>query len=277
MSAPHETAIERWRAALAEWAIPADILAAAPESPWQLRPHQFAARADRAVHEEAPTPSRARALEALPEGGTVLDIGAGAGAASLPLLGRAARLIAVDGDAAMLDELRARAPAGVELTVVHGTWPDVAGSVDEADVVVCHHVAYNVPNLDVFVQRMTEKARHRVVLELTSMHPRSTQNFLWPIFHGIQRPERPTAGDAVEVIRACGLAPQVEEWQRREVLIAAEELPELVASMRRYLCLTPDRDPDVARALEGHLITRGERVGLAALPVVTVWWDVTAA
>lgn len=277
MSEPDTTAIARWRAALAEWAIPAEILEAAPESPWQLRPQQFAARADRAVHEATPTPSRARALEALPEGGTVLDIGAGAGAASLPLLGRAARLIAVDGDAAMLDELRARVPAGVALTVVHGTWPDVAGSVDEADLVVCHHVAYNVPDLDVFVRRMTERARRRVVLELTSAHPRTTQNFLWPIFHGIERPERPTAGDAVAVVRACGLAPQVETWKRREVLIAAEDLPELVASMRRYLCLTPDRDPEVAKALEGHLITRGGQVGFAALPVVTVWWDVTAA
>ncbi|HEX6537948.1 MAG TPA: methyltransferase domain-containing protein [Candidatus Dormibacteraeota bacterium] len=268
-----ETPAERWRAALAEWAIPAEILDAAPESPWRLRPQQFAARADRAMAEHTPTPSRARELEALPDDGTVLDIGVGAGAASLPLLTRASRLIAVDGDPAMLDELRARMPADVELSVVQGMWPDVADSVDDADVVICHHVAYNVPNLDAAVRRMTEKARRRVVMELTSVHPRTPQNFLWPIFHGIDRPARPTASDAIDVIRACGFAPHFDEWKRRELLIAAEDLPELVASMRRYLCLTPDRDPEIERALAGHLVRRDGQVGLPALPVVTVWWD----
>lgn len=274
MTRVETTPIERWRAALAEWAIPPEILAAAPESPWQLRPQQFAARADRALHEEAPTTSRLRELEAIPHGGTVLDIGAGAGAASLPLLERASRLIVVDSDAAMIDALRARVPANIDLNVAHGMWPEVAGSVGEADVVVCHHVAYNLPNLDAAVLSMTDKARRRVVMELTSAHPRAAQNFLWPLFHGIERPTRPTADDAIAVIRECGFEAQHEEWNRSDEQAASWDLPELVASIRRYLCLSPDRDPEVADALQGHLVTRGEQVGLPSLPVVTVWWDV---
>lgn len=271
------TAAARWRAALEEWAIPVEILAAAPESPWQLSPASFAARADRAVREGAITPSRRRALEALPEGGAVLDVGSGAGAASLPLLTRAARLVAVDGDAAMLAELRARVPPKVELTVVHGRWPDVAGQVDDVDVVVCNHVAYNMPNLDEAVAAMTTKARRRVVLELTAVHPRSPQNFLWPIFHGIERPSRPTAADAVDVVRETGVDPQTEERVPADPVLASHELPDLVASVRRYLCLGPDRDPEIAAALEPRLVRRDGLVGLPPLPVVTIWWDTPEA
>lgn len=270
------SAAARWRAALEEWAIPPEILAAAPESPWQLSTAPFAARADRAMREGPITPSRRRALEVLPEGGAVLDVGAGAGAASLPLVTRAARLVAVDGDAAMLEALRARVPAAVELTVVHGRWPDVAGQVDDVDVVVCNHVAYNLPNLDEAVAAMTAKARRRVVLELTALHPRSGQNFLWPIFHGIERPSRPTAADAVDVVRETGVDPQTEERLPSDVMLASHELPDLVATVRRYLCLGPDRDPEIAAALEPRLVSRGGLVGLPPLPVVTIWWDAPA-
>src|SRR5206468_680590 len=48
------------------------------------------------------SPSVRRALEALPEGGSVLDVGAGAGAASLPLCPPAAAVTAVDQSPAML-------------------------------------------------------------------------------------------------------------------------------------------------------------------------------
>src|SRR5258708_5907311 len=87
-------AAERWTQALAAWAFPAEILAAAPESPWGYPTRVFARRAD--DRPAAPTPSTERAWEALPEGGSVLDVGCGAGAASLPLATRARHLIGVD-------------------------------------------------------------------------------------------------------------------------------------------------------------------------------------
>lgn len=267
------TAIDRWRSALAEWAIPPEILAAAPEPPWQLGTRQFAARADVARRAAATTPSQRRALEALPEHGTVLDVGCGAGAASLPLLERASRLIAVDGDPHMLDELRSRVRDGIDLNTVEGAWPGVSGAVDQADVAVCHHVAYNIADLDIAVQRMSEKARARVVLELTAVHPRTTQSFLWPIFHGIGRPAGPTAAEAVDVIRSCGFDAHSEEWEPRHLLLTSDELSDLVAAARRYLCLGADRDPEIARAIEPRLIRRDGLVGFPPLPVVTVWWN----
>jgi 2-polyprenyl-3-methyl-5-hydroxy-6-metoxy-1,4-benzoquinol methylase len=78
------TALEVWRRALEARAIPEATLRAAPESPWGFPTDLFRARSE--VAARAPTtPTTARGLEALPDGGTVLDVGVGGGATSLPL------------------------------------------------------------------------------------------------------------------------------------------------------------------------------------------------
>jgi SAM-dependent methyltransferase len=267
-------ALDHWRSQLAAWAIPAEILAAAPEPPWRLDPGAFAERADHVLARQTLTPSTQRALEALPDSGSVLDVGSGAGAASLPLMERARVLVAVDESEEMLAELRARVPSGISLTTVRGRWPGVADQVPICDVVVCHHVAYNLPDLDEAVEAMTAKARRRVVLELTERHPRSALNFLWPIFHGIDRPTGPTADDAVAVIRACGLEPRIERFSLDRPWLASRDLKDLVASVRQALCLGPDRDVDIeTAALAGHLVTIDGRVGFPPQRLVTVWWD----
>src|SRR4051794_36244281 len=163
-------AAERWAQALAAWAIPPEILTAAPESPWGFPTELFERRADTVPAE--PTPSTQRALEALPEGGAVLDVGCGAGAASLPLAARAGQLMGVDPSVEMLRAFRQRGEAaGKAVTTIEGPWPAVAEQTPVADVVVCHHVAYNVPELAPFVQRLTDHARARAVMELTAQHP----------------------------------------------------------------------------------------------------------
>src|SRR5260370_38821066 len=69
------SAAEQWTQALAAWAIPPEILAAAPESPWGFPTEVSARRADTVP--EQPTPSTQRALEALPAGRSVLAAGCG--------------------------------------------------------------------------------------------------------------------------------------------------------------------------------------------------------
>src|SRR5438045_4065380 len=190
-SSVETSAADRWRQALADWAIPEEILAAAPESPWTFPVELFARRADAAS--EAPTVSNRTALEALPEGGAVLDVGCGGGAASLPLAEGAGQLIGVDSSDGMLEAFRERAErAGVAVRTVPGTWPEVASGTPAADVVVCNHVFYNAPDLASFALALTEHARSRVVVELTQRHPQSSLNDLWLRFHGLHRPERPT-------------------------------------------------------------------------------------
>ncbi|MDP9441878.1 MAG: class I SAM-dependent methyltransferase [Actinomycetota bacterium] len=256
----------RWRDALGEWAIPATIIEAAPESPWSHPPELFRwqPEEDRARQIR---PSRQRALEVLPDGGSVIDVGVGGGASSLGLVPRAGRIIGVDESETMLLAFAESArAAGVASETVHGRWPDVAGEVGPADVVVCHHVFYNVGDLEPFASALTDHARHRVVVELSQFHPQSPLNPLWKALHDIDRPTRPTADDAMAVLSAMGL-----EVQREEVEVAArwrEVTPEVVAFGRRRLCLAPDRDAEVAMLLEEH--------GGRPQRVVTLWWPGTA-
>ena len=261
---------ERWRRELEAWAIPEEILAAAPESPWTFPTELFATRADAAV--EHPTPSAERASEALETGGSVLDVGSGAGAASLPMAARAGHITAVDTSPAMLDAFRERAVrAGVAHDAIVGAWPDVAGSTGAADVVVCNHVLYNVANLDAFVAALTAHARARVVVELSPTHPASDLNPLWLRFHGLSRPTEPTADDAVAVIReTLGVEPDRDDWVAPPRGTLRRE--EMVAWTRRRLCLPPDRDPEIAAAIAERLVEHDGRVSFGPRPVVTLWW-----
>lgn len=254
-------AAERWRRDLAEWAIPDHILAAAPASPWTLPPSLF-----RAPDRPDDTPSRRRALEALAGGGSVIDVGAGAGAASLALIPAAERIVAVDASAEMLAVFAAAADeAGVSHDQVRGTWPDVAAEAGIADVVVCHHVLYNVADLIPFVRALTAAARRRVVVEITVEHPRARTNPMFERFHGIARPERPTAGDALNVLAECGIDAAHERFTRpaRDQRMAA---PERVAFVRSMLCLPSDRDDQIAAAMQETGFDDPRET-------MAIWWD----
>ena len=258
----------RWRADLDSWEIPPEILAAAPESPWGCPPGLFARAAEEAVHAQsaAPTPSLHRALEALPEGGSVLDVGAGGGAASLPLCPPAATVTAVDQSPQMLERFADLAEGqGIRHNEVEGLWPDVAGRVGPVDVVVCNHVLYNVGDLVPFVTALTEHARRRVVVEITAAHPQSLLNPLWEHFHGVPRPTRPTAQDAFAVLRDLGLEVGIAEFEG-PLRWHKDHHEEIVAFTRRRLCLPPERDPEVAALLPPPL----------PRPHVALWWPGTA-
>ncbi|TDD56908.1 methyltransferase domain-containing protein [Nonomuraea terrae] len=257
----------RWRERLESWAIPDEILAKAPVDPWSHSPQRFGTRTDRALAEPDDGSTMQRLAEALPEEGTLLDVGAGAGASSLPLRGRIGHLYAVDTSRAMLDGLTSRAEKlGVPVTAVEGRWPDVADRVPVADVSVAAHVVYNVPDLAPFLRALDSRTKGRVVLELTHRHPMSWLTPLWQHFHGIDRPVRPVAEDCVALAAALGFAVRVEE--REAPLERFSSLEELAASACRRACLDPARADEVAAtALE---------LGMWPLPRdrwVTIWWE----
>lgn len=267
------TALEDWSAQLAGWAIPADILAAAPESPWVLPHAVFVRRADRHVR----TPVGASYVElrkALGDKGTVLDIGAAAGAGSLPAADAIEQVTAVDVDERLLAEFAERAAAlGVACRLVEGRWPDVAEQVDVVDVVVCAHVLYNVPDLAPFVEALTGHARRRVIVEVAEAHPLTALNPLWRRFHGIERPEGPTADDAVAALRELGIEPEVARWSK----LAEPEyqhFDELVDVTRRRLCLPLEAAPEVAEALRERGVDPGTPpdLGSSGRNVVTLSW-----
>lgn len=271
---------EAWATDLASWAIPRPILDAAPESPFGFPAEPFVRRGERTVgraHEE-PTSTTRRAVEALGDGGRVLDIGVGGGGTSLPVAERCTRLVAVDGQPDMLEAVvRRGAELGIPVTTVLGRWPDVAPETPEADVAVCGHVAYNAPDLAAFLTAMSSHARRRAVLELTDRHPLSWMNDLWLRFHGVTRPDRPTADDAHALSRALGFPSHRED--RTDPHEAAgggfERREDAVALVRRRLCLTADRDDEIADALGARLRQHDGlwSSGPSAQPVVTLWWD----
>jgi SAM-dependent methyltransferase len=271
-------ALERWREQLDGWAIPAEILAAAPESPWGFPVGMFRSRAQRAGSRPV-TPSNREAARHLPEGGTVLDVGAGGGAASLPLAASAGRLVAVDESAGMVASfLDAAGQRGVAAEGVEGSWPEVAGRVGPADVVVCHHVLYNVADLAPFARALTGHARRRVVAELTERHPLVGLAPLWRRFHDLDRPTGPGAGGAVAALGALGLEVDRQDWEHQD-RFGFDDFDELVAFTRRRLCLPARRDPEVAQALLEQGTHQVDGIWVSGQPrrVTTLSWPGTAA
>ena len=266
--------LERWRSDLESWAIPTEILAATPESPWVLPRQLFIRRAEHRSEASA-GPSYQRAWEALANPGLVLDVGAGAGAACLPLVPRATAMTAVDSDRDLLSVLVDNADRlGKAVLPVCGRWPEVAGEVEPADVVTCHHVLYNVADLGPFVAALTSHARRLVVVELTARHPLTALNPLWERFHGLVRPNVPTACDALAVLEELGLAPGHEVWSRSGESDHGT-FEDLVEVTRRRLCMGPGRAGEVASALR-ELGVEGDRAAelrSSGSELVTIWWS----
>ena len=258
------TLADRWRDDLAAWAIPEEILRQAPEQPWIHPVSMFT------VDEDIPdSPSHRTARAAMPDQGSVLDVGSGGGRASLALVPPAATLVAVDHQQGMLDAfVDAATRRGVRSRTYLGDWPSVADEVLECDVVVCHHVAYNVPDIVPFLIALDRHARHRVVLELPQHHPLTHMNPLWKRFWNLDRPTRPTAQDLAEIARSAGFDAHLDVWEDdtwgQRVTLPDDER---VRFARIRLCLTEDRDAEVAAALIAESDAQPRQVA-------TVWWDV---
>ena len=274
--APLTALLDRWREDLAAWAIPERITAGVAESPWVLPRQVFARRADR-LRRDPGGPSFERAWEALDPPGSVLDVGSGAGAACLPLAPRITALTAVDADGEMLGLLAARAAeAGLAARAVRGRWPGAGGQVAPADVVTCHHVLFNVPDLGPFLDALTGHARRRVVVETAAVHPLTSLNPLWLRFHGLKRPDGPTAADTIAILAAMGRDPGHTEWSR-PTAADYRSMAELVDVTRRRLCLPPERADEVEAALVELGINPGQPgdLGSSGRDVVTIWWEGT--
>jgi len=254
------TAAQQWADELAAWTIDPRILAAAPESPYTFPPELF--RADGV----APSPLLDRAREVMDDRASVLDVGCGAGAASLPLAPPARHIIAVDSQSTMLDALEAVArQRDLRVTRIDGRWPDVADRVSVCDVVVCSHVFYNVSELGPFALALSAHAGTRVVAELNTAHPWADLGPLWQRIHNQPRPAGPTADLAVEVLREHGIEPSRQEWVRPGPILEGPTLAAYVGFTRRRLCVPVEREPEIAAYLAEHP-PRGR-------PSVVLWWD----
>ena len=260
---PRETAAERWARQMADWAIPAEILGSAPRRPFVFTPEIFAAPEPGTFERSL---SNQRAAEALGNGGSVLDVGCGGGAAAFAVAPPATEVIGTDRQDNMLELFAATAQQrGIAASVHAGSWPEVAGEVPVADVVVCHNVLYNVTDVPSFVAALDTHARRRVVIEITPKHPQDRRRMLWRHFWNLERPHEPTAATAVEAITETGLNPVAEESLLPEDPRAAVRREFEAPQWCRNLCLPPEREPEVAELVADVPFPR-ERV--------TIWWDV---
>ena len=260
------SAAQRWAAELAAWRIPQEILDQAPQSPW-IHPVELFR-----VDDEAPipdSPSHRLAREVLPAvGGTVLDIGCGGGRAAFALAPPAVRVYGVDHQQAMLDAFAATADRrGLAHHAVLGDWPDVAEDALIADVAVAHHVVYNVADLHTFALVAGAHARRRVVFELPERHPLAWMAPLWRHFWGLERPNGPTADDALAVLQEALLPARLTTWSEDGEPRAALSPAKRVEFTRIRLCLPASRDPEGAEVLAAQPEPGPRR--LAA-----IWWDV---
>ena len=253
---------DRWRQAIAGTAVPDEIRAMAAEPEPTLEPARFRWRPEEDAQQPV-RPSRRRALEALPAGGTVLDVGVGGGASSLGLAAQAGLIVGVDPLPRMLEAFEASArDVGVAARSVLGRWPEVAEQVERADIAICHHALYRVAEIEEFLTALTAHARHRVVVELSARSPLAAFDPLWKALHGIDRPDWQVADEAYLVLKGMGLA-----VEREDVVLPPrrpEVTPELVAFVRRRLYVGPERDAEI----EAYLRDREPQDHRVA----ALWW-----
>ena len=249
-----------WKSSLSSWAIPDEILTKAEESPWIHPPVLFDL-----PDEIKDSPSHQRAREALPEGGSVLDVGCGGGIGAFALAPKVKRVIGVDHQAEMLAMFKKNATRfDCTAQTFEGYWPDVADQVPEVDVVVSHHVAYNVPKINDFLIALNKKAKSRVVIEIPQQHPLMNLTAMWKHFWNLDRPSQPTADLLVEVIHDLGYKVKIEKWEGQ--LRDAIDFDTAAEFNRIRLCLPKSRYDEVLEFMKSHPPKTGRELA-------TIWWD----
>ena len=267
-------AADRWRAELEAWVIPQRLLDAAEESPYGWMPWVWERMS--ASARSAPPPVTLEIARRLAgEDGSVLDVGAGRGRASLPLAVSGHDLTAVEPDTGMADGFEEDAARlGVSARLVRGQWPDVAGQVPQVDVVVSANVAYDVAGIGPFVAALDAAARRGVVIELTELHPRVTTAPLFRAVHGVDRPNGPSVDDLAEVIvEELGVRPNMERWER-PAMLWFENWDEILAFYGSRVTLPIARRPELRPLLEPRVTEEDGRlyVGNGMGRHCTLWW-----
>ena len=138
-----------------------------------------------------------------------VDVGGGAGRNSLPMASRCREVINVEPSPGMLAEFRTSAEeAGItNARSIQSGWMESAGV--EGDVLLAAHVAYFVPQIQPFIEKLERSARRRVIIdELTIPPPNQTAGF----FHLVYDEDElfvPGPDELLPVLEEMGISPEV--------------------------------------------------------------------
>lgn len=272
MNAP---ATEHWRRQLADWALPENLLSAVPDSPYSWPETLWKRRAASAIERGEITPTTTRVATLAGESGSVLDVGAGTGRASLPLARLGHPVTAVERNPGMLAGLSELA-AGLPVQVVSGSWPEVSDRVGNHAVSMCAHVVYDVAEVGPFLQRLADRAIAGVVIELTETHPWTHLGPYYEALHGLARPSGPSADHLSNVVaEVLGVRPTLDRWTRPPDLWF-ESRQEIIELYARRLVLPTNRWSELEDLLAPEIIERDGKFlfGNDLRRFVTMWWGV---
>ncbi|MDA8026488.1 MAG: methyltransferase domain-containing protein [Actinomycetota bacterium] len=240
-----------WGEALASWAVPDELLAKSPTSPYRLNPDKFkpdqSRRSSGTVRElERLATDQKRAPRSL------IDVGSAAGGISLLVAASFEKIVAVDQSKEMLDAFEENATAlgfAERIRTVNSAWPTTLSLT--ADIVLNANVLYNVPNPAPFVAALIDAATQSVVIEVTRNHPLSNVNALYEHFHHIKRPTTPTANDVIELVKAFGYSPKIESWIRT-TSGPSHTSQERLNEYQSRACIEENRREELREYLNGH-------------------------
>jgi SAM-dependent methyltransferase len=265
-----------WRRELNAWVIPQDLLDAAPQSPYGWPASLWRRRAAAALASDRQTPTLEVIARLAGAGGSILDIGAGTGRASLPLAQAGHPVTAVEPSETMLAGL-ADATIGLPVTVVEGRWPESKDLVDAHQVAMCAHVVFDVADVGPFLIAMNERATAGVVIEMTDRHPWVHLGPYYRALHALERPVGPGWEDLVAVVHeVIGVDPAVEHWQRSTDLWF-ESVDEILEFYSKRLLIGSDRWAELRALLEPDIVggPGGYQVGTESRDLVTIWWPIS--
>jgi SAM-dependent methyltransferase len=174
---------------------------------------------------------------------TVLDVGGGAGRFALPLALRCQHVTVVEPAASMRNSMQQLATeTGItNVTLVASTWE--AAVVEPVDIVLSAHVIYTITDIEPFVRKLVQHARHKVIMPTHMRPPMSRFDPFWPWVYGEEKQSPPGAAACMQVLWEMDIYPQLEMFAPVPAR-AFRNRERALETLRQRLFVAPDTPED---------------------------------
>ena len=141
----------------------------------------------------------------------LVDVGGGAGRNSLPMASRCREVINVEPSPGMLAEYRASADEAriTNARSIESGWMETEGV--EGDVLLAAHVAYFVPHIQPFIEKLERSARRRVIIDELTIPPPNQSAGFFRLVYGEDELFVPGPDELLPVLEEMGIRPEVIE------------------------------------------------------------------